>query len=61
MKFTLNIGLQYMGFKGEGIVSKKCLINKSHFPMRSPMDKEYQSDAILLAVRNPLDVFVSFF
>jgi hypothetical protein len=61
MKFTLNVTLQYSGFKGEGIVKDKCWINKTHFPYRTPMDREYKSEVIILAVRNPLDVFVSFF
>lgn len=61
MKFTLNVSLQYQGFKGEGIVKDKCWINKTHFPFRTPMDVEYDTQVILLAVRNPLDVFVSFF
>jgi hypothetical protein len=61
MKFTLNVSLQYSGFKGEGIVKEKCWINKTHFPFRTPFDKEYTSNMIILAVRNPLDVFVSFF
>lgn len=61
MKFTLNVALQYSGFKGEGIVKDKVWINKTHFPFRTPMDKEYNSEAVILAVRNPLDVFVSFF
>ena len=61
MKFTMNVALQYMGFKGEGIVTDKCLINKTHFPYRTPMDKQYTSELILIAVRNPLDVIVSFF
>lgn len=61
MKFTLNVTLQYSGFKGEGIVKDKCWINKTHFPYRTPMDREYDTQVILLAVRNPLDVIVSFF
>jgi hypothetical protein len=61
MKFTLNVTLQYSGFKGEGIVKDKCWINKTHFPYRTPMDREYESEVVILAVRNPLDVFVSFF
>lgn len=50
-----------MGFKGEGIVNERCVINKTHFPYRFPFDHQYSTDLILLAVRNPLDVFVSFF
>lgn len=61
MKFTLNVTLQYSGFKGEGTVKDKCWINKTHFPYRTPMNREYNSEVIILAVRNPLDVFVSFF
>jgi hypothetical protein len=61
MKFTLNVTLQYSGFKGEGIVKDRCWINKTHFPYRTPMDRLYDTQVIILAVRNPLDVFVSFF
>ena len=61
MKFTMNVSLQYTGFKGEGIVKDRCWINKTHFPYRTPMDKEFDTGVIILAVRNPLDVFVSFF
>jgi hypothetical protein len=61
MKFTLNVNLQFSGFKGEGIVKDKIWINKTHFPFRTPMDKQYNTNVIILAVRNPLDVFFSFF
>lgn len=61
MKFTLNVSLQYQGFKGEGIVKDRCWINKTHFPFRTPLDCEYDTQMVILAVRNPLDVFVSFF
>ena len=61
MKFTLNSSLQFSGFKGEGIVDDRCWINKTHFPFRTPMDKPYGTQLVLCAVRNPLDVVVSFF
>jgi hypothetical protein len=61
MKFSLSVELQYSGFKGEGIVKDRCWINKSHFPYRFPFDQQWDTDLVLLAVRNPLDVFVSFF
>jgi hypothetical protein len=61
MKFTLNVSLQYQGFKGESIVKDRCWINKTHYPWRTVLDIPYQSQVILVAVRNPLDVFVSFF
>ena len=32
MKFTLNMALQFQGFKGEGIYKDMCWINKTHFP-----------------------------
>jgi len=41
MKFTLNVALQYCGFKGEGIVDPCIWINKSHYPFRIPFDKSY--------------------
>ena len=61
MKFTLNMTLQFSGFKGEGIVKDSCWINKTHFPFRTPMDRVYDTQMILLAVRNPLDVAYSYF
>ena len=61
MHFSLNTSLQYQGFKGEGIVKERCWINKTHFPFRAPFDREYESQVIILAVRNPLDVINSFF
>ena len=61
MKFTLNTALQFAGFKGEGIVDDRIWINKTHFPYRIPYDKEYTTNAILLCVRNPLDVIISNF
>ena len=61
MKFVLNIALQFSGFKGEGIIKDQCWINKTHFPLRFPMDKEFNTDCIVLATRNPLDSFYSFY
>ena len=59
MKFSLNVALQYAGFKGEGIVDNRVWINKTHFPYRFPYDHPYDTSVILCCVRNPLDVFVS--
>jgi hypothetical protein len=59
MKYNLNVSLQYTGFKGEGIVDDRIWINKSHFPVRMPYDHYYDTQAIMVCVRNPLDVFVS--
>ncbi|CDW90322.1 fbox domain containing protein [Stylonychia lemnae] len=59
MKFSLNVALQYAGFKGEGIVDNRVWINKTHFPYRLPYDHSYETGIILCCVRNPLDVFVS--
>lgn len=59
MKFSLNVALQYAGFKGEGVVDDRVWINKSHFPYRFPYDHPYETKIILCCVRNPLDVFVS--
>ena len=41
MKFSLNVALQYSGFKAEGIVDERVWINKSHFPFRIPFDMSY--------------------
>jgi len=61
MKFSLNVALQFTGFKGEGIVDDRVWINKTHFPYRLPYDHSYESHLVLCCVRNPLDVFVSQF
>jgi len=61
LKWSMNVALQYSGFKAEGIVNEQVWINKSHFPCRFPFDKEYSSDFALCCIRNPLDVIVSFF
>mmetsp|Transcript_18614 Transcript_18614/g.17707 ORF Transcript_18614/g.17707 Transcript_18614/m.17707 type:complete len:142 (+) Transcript_18614:590-1015(+) len=59
MLFQLNVSLQYAGFKGEGINDNRVLMNKSHFPARFPYDAAYSTNAVLVCVRNPLDVLVS--
>lgn len=61
MKFHMNVSLQYSGFKGEGIVDDRIWINKSHFPFRMTYDHPYKTQLVLCCVRNPLDVFNSFF
>ena len=43
MKFTLNVSLQYQGFKGESIVKDRCWINKTHYPWRTVLDIPYSS------------------
>ena len=59
LKFNLNVTLQYLGFKGEGIVDDRIWINKSHFPYRFPYDKEYKTGKVLVCIRNPLDAIQS--
>jgi hypothetical protein len=61
MKWALNVNLQFNGFKGEGIVDHRIWINKTHFPLRCPYDKEYRTNMVIICVRNPIDVFVSEF
>ena len=36
-------------------------INKTHFPLRLPLDKQFDTNCIILATRNPLDAFYSFY
>ena len=43
MKFTLNVSLQYQGFKGEGVVQDRTWINKTHYPWRTVLDIPYSS------------------
>jgi hypothetical protein len=43
MKFTLNVSLQYQGFKGESVVQDRTWINKTHYPWRTVLDIPYSS------------------
>ena len=49
-----------MGLAGEGLVDKRVLVVKTHYPERYGKTKFYAERAILL-VRNPLDSIVSLF
>jgi hypothetical protein len=55
------VALQFAGFKGEGIHDRRVWINKTHFPVRFPYDRSYNTNAVVCCVRNPLDVIVSQF
>lgn len=56
----LNKDLMLMGLAGEGLVDKRTLIVKTHYPERYGKTKFYAERAILL-VRNPLDCITSLF
>lgn len=56
----LNKDLMLMGLAGEGLVDKRVLIVKTHYPERYGKTKFYAERAILL-VRNPIDSITSLF
>ena len=56
----LNKDLMLMGLAGEGLVDKRVMIVKTHYPERYGKTKFYAERAILL-VRNPLDSITSLF
>lgn len=56
----LNKDLMMMGLAGEGLVDKRVMVVKTHYPERYGKTKFYAERAILL-VRNPLDAIVSLF
>lgn len=56
----LNKELLTMGLQGEGLVDKRVLIVKTHYPERYGKTKFY-SEKCILEVRNPLDAVTSLF
>ena len=56
----LNKDLMMMGLAGEGLVDKRVMIVKTHYPERYGKTKFYAERAILL-VRNPIDSITSLF
>ena len=56
----LNKDLMLMGLAGEGLVDKRVMIVKTHYPERYGKTKFYAERAILL-VRNPVDSITSLF
>lgn len=56
----LNKDLMLMGLAGEGLVDKRVMIVKTHYPERYGKTKFYAERAILL-VRNPIDSITSLF
>ena len=56
----LNKDLMLMGLAGDGLVDKRVLVVKTHYPERYGKTKFYAERAILL-VRNPLDCITSLF
>lgn len=56
----LNKDLMLMGLAGEGLVDKRVLIVKTHYPERYGKTKFYAERAILL-VRNPIDSITSLY
>ena len=58
-KMYLASSLQYYGFKGQQILTDKVWITKTHHPF-FPWP-QFRSNAVMIAVRDPLDVIVSNF
>jgi hypothetical protein len=56
----LNKDLMMMGLAGEGLVDKRVMVVKTHYPERYGKTKFYAERAILL-VRNPQDCITSLF
>jgi hypothetical protein len=56
----LNKDLMLMGLAGEGLVDKRVLIVKTHYPERYGKTKFYAERAVLL-VRNPIDSITSLY
>jgi hypothetical protein len=56
----LNKELLNMGLQGEGLVDKRVLVVKTHYPERYGKTKFY-SEKCILEVRNPLDAATSLF
>jgi hypothetical protein len=56
----LNKELLTMGLQGEGLVDKRVLVVKTHYPERYGKTKFY-SEKCILEVRNPLDAVTSLF
>lgn len=56
----LNKELLTMGLQGEGLVDKRVLVVKTHYPERYGKTKFY-SEKCILEVRNPLDAITSLF
>jgi hypothetical protein len=56
----LNKDLMNMGLAGEGLVDKRVMVVKTHYPERYGKTKFYAERAILL-VRDPLDCMTSLY
>lgn len=56
----LNKELLTMGLQGEGLVDKRVMVVKTHYPERYGKTKFY-SEKCILEVRNPLDAIASLF
>ena len=56
----LNVALMNMGLAGEGLVDKRVLAVKTHFPERYGKTK-FGAERCILLVRSPLDCITSLF
>ena len=56
----LNKELMLMGLQGEGLVDKRVLVVKTHYPERYGKTKFY-AERCILEVRNPIDAIPSLF
>jgi len=61
LKFLPNVGLQYCGFKGEGVVDKTAWIRKTHYPMAFPFMPNFDNDIAVVCTRYQMDIDPSFF
>jgi hypothetical protein len=52
---------QMFGMRGENIVDERVWVVKTHYPMNMPNALPFRSNKVIVCVRNPLDVFTSFF
>ena len=58
-KYNLKNPLKDLGLKGDSINDDRVWIVNTHFPILS--EYKYDCSRVVLGVRNPLDVFDSFF
>jgi hypothetical protein len=55
----VNVSLQMMGMKGEDIVDDTVWVRKTHSPWCMPYAPLFHCNKMVIVVRNPLDVIVS--
>lgn len=55
----VNVSLQMQGMRGEDIVDDTCWVIKSHSPWIMPEAPVFHSNKVVVIVRNPLDINLS--